>query len=222
VTGSFTKASYDVDGAKYEINDDGMTLTKADGASGDVVLEATVTINGKTYRITVIGEGAFEGNNNITSLTVPDGINTIMPNAFNGCSNLIKLILGKDVRYIGGKAFANIGSASARRRAAAEPLVIECEAEYVPDADSDAFYGVDTQSAILKVNDELVNFYKTTSPWSSFSNIYGLSDTSAINGVFVSEEGAAIFSIDGRKFDTPQKGLNIIRTNKGVKKLYRK
>lgn len=222
VTGSFTKASYDVDGAKYEINDDGMTLTKADGASGDVVLDATVTINGKTYRITVIGEGAFEGNNNITSLTVPDGINTIMPNAFNGCGNLMKLILGKDVRYIGSKAFANIGSASARRRAASEPLVIECEAEYVPDADSDAFYGVDTQSAILKVNDELVNFYKTTSPWSSFSNIYGFSDTSSINDVFVNEEGAAIFSIDGRRLDTPQKGLNIIRTDKGAKKLYRK
>lgn len=222
VTGSFTKVSYDVDGAKFEINDDGMTLTKADGASGDVVLDATVTINGKAYRITVIGEGAFEGNKDITSLTVADGIYTIMPNAFNGCVNLMKLILGKDVRYIGGKAFANIGSASARHRAASEPLVIECEAEYVPDADSDAFYGVDTKSAILKVNDELVNFYKTTSPWSSFSNIYGLSDTSAINGVFVSEEGAAIFSIDGRKFDTPQKGLNIIHTSKGVKKLYRK
>ena len=94
--------------------------------------------------------------------------------------------------------------------------------EYVPDADSDAFYGVDTKSAILKVNDELVNFYKTTSPWSNFSNIYGFSDTSAINGVFVNEEGAAVFSIDGRRLDAPQKGLNIIRTDKRVKKLHRK
>ena len=219
VTGSFTKASYEVDGATYQIDENGATLTSADNAAGDEVLDATVTINGKTYRITVIGEGAFQGNDRITSLTVPDGIEVIMQNAFDGCSKLMKLMLGKNVRYIGSKAFAGIGKAAARTRADAEPLTIECYAESVPQADSDCFEGVDVASAVLRVNDELTGVYKTTSPWNQFGSILGFNEAASVGSIFADEEGAEIYSIDGKRIDKVKKGMNIIRTREGVRKV---
>ena len=220
VTGSFTKAHYEVDGVTYEINDDGVTLISIIDAKGDVVIAATVIINGKTYKITVVGEGAFKGCNKITSLTITDSIRTIMACAFDGCNSIRKLILGKGIKTIGSRAFAGIGKgASTRSRASAEPLTIECYAESVPLADSDSFDGTDTESAILKVNDGLVNNYKTISPWNRFGTILGFNDLSTISPVYANEEGTAIFSIDGRRLERLKKGMNIIRTNQGARKM---
>ena len=221
VTGYFTKAVYEVDGASYEINDDGMTLTKGEDASGDVVLDATVTINGKTYYVTVIGDGAFQGNQNITSLTVPEGFETIGNNAFDGCSALNKLTIGRNIKYIGSRAFAGIGKSNARNRAASEPLVIECEADYIPGAETDCFDGTPVESAILKVNDDLVSQYKSTSPWNRFGTIIGFNEAkeAGISSVIADEPGTMLFSTDGRRLNKPENGMNIIRTSTGTKKV---
>jgi hypothetical protein len=220
VTGSFTKASYEVDGVTYQLDDYGAILTSMADAAGDVVINTEVTIRGKLYKIFVIGEGAFQGNDRITSLTVPDGIEVIMPNAFDGCRNLIKMMLGKTVRQIGSKAFSGIGKAAAYTRADAESLTIECYAESVPQADYDCFDGVDVASAIVRVNDNLTKDYKTTSPWNQFGTILGFNETVAVIPIFADEEGAVIFSIDGRRIDKPQKGMNIIRSSKSAKKVF--
>lgn len=220
VTGSFTKANYEVDGATYQIDEDGATLTKDDDATGDVVLDATVTINGKTYKITVIGEGAFQGNEQITSLTVPDGIETIMSNAFDGCSSLLKVLLGKGVKKIGSKAFGNIWkAATTRTRTVGDGFRVECNAESVPEIEADAFEGTEIEKATLVVQDELVNSYKTAEVWKNFGSIIGFTEATGVDGIFVDNPSAVIYSIDGRRLDKAQKGMNVIWTEKGVKKV---
>ncbi len=217
VTGSFIQTSFDVDGMTYKVNGDEAVLVHAD-VQGDVVINAIVIISGRTYNVYVIGENAFEGNNNITSLTISDGIRTIMDNAFNGCSGVRFLKIGKDVRNIRSKSFAGIGTAyGMRNRAGEEPLTIECYAESVPEAFGNSFDGAPIKSAILKVNDDLVKSYKTTSPWNSFGTIIGFNEAkeTGIGCVMADESGAMIFSIDGRRLDKPQKGMNIIWKSQG-------
>ena len=61
-----------------------VTLTKYIGKDTEVVVPDTYL----GQPVTVIGEGAFESNTVITSVTLPNSITTIGKAAFKGCSNL--------------------------------------------------------------------------------------------------------------------------------------
>jgi hypothetical protein len=53
-----------------------------------VVIPASVTIEGKSYPVTTIGEGAFQGYESLSELTLPQTVTTIGANAFAGCTSL--------------------------------------------------------------------------------------------------------------------------------------
>ena len=218
ISGTFKQVGYNINDNIYVVDGGYATLAKGN-AIGDVVISPTIIINNTTYDVATIGQYAFSNNTEITSVTIPDGITIIGDNAFYGCSGIGKLTMGKDIWKIGSKAFAYIGtSASSRKRASSELLVIECHAESVPDAQYDSFEGIDMQNVIMKVNDDLVDSYKKVYPWNQFTNIVGFNESTGINSIY-SENGSSIFSIDGRKIDKPQKGMNIIRTSQGTRKV---
>ena len=52
--------------------------------SGNVVIPESVTYNGKNYPVTSIGNDAFGGCSNLTSVTIPNSVTTIGSNAFSG------------------------------------------------------------------------------------------------------------------------------------------
>ena len=139
----------------YVIEDDGtVTIVGGSDVTGDVVIGETVVIEGKTYQVTGIGDNAFNGNTAITSITIPDGINTIGAGAFDGCSQLTTIIIGKGVTTIGEKAFAHIGiPANGPRRTESEGLLVKCYAENVPTTAADAFEGSPISSGTLLVED---------------------------------------------------------------------
>jgi len=56
-----------------------------------------------------IGPGCFEGNNNITGVTVHLGINKICEDAFNGCNNLKSVTLPDGLEIIEDRAFCDTG-----------------------------------------------------------------------------------------------------------------
>lgn len=55
--------------------------------------------------ITFIGEGAFYGCKSITSITIPNGVAQISRKTFEGCSNLTRVIIPDSVTDIGWYAF---------------------------------------------------------------------------------------------------------------------
>lgn len=71
-------------------------------ASGDIALPQTY--NG--LPVTEIGNNAFEDCNDITSVTIPDGIKVIGTFAFRECANLERVVISDTVEKIHNQAFA--------------------------------------------------------------------------------------------------------------------
>lgn len=217
----------------YVIEDDGtVTIVGGSDVTGDVVIGETVVIEGKTYQVTGIGDYAFNGNTAITSITIPDGINTIGAGAFDGCSQLTTIIIGKGVTTIGEKAFAHIGiPANGPRRTEGDGLLVKCYAENVPTTAADAFEGSPISSGTLLVEDNSVMAYYEATPWGQFGTVMGFNGTTGIERFVNSMGGGSIsvFSLNGNKLaetqgaglkqvlNTLPKGVYIIRVGNNSK-----
>ena len=118
MTGNFTEAYVTYD--KYH----------QQNYSGNVVIPATVTHNGKTYPVTAINRDAFYGcsrlesvtfGSNIvrvytsaftkctglTSITIPANVKNIYDHCFEGCAGLTSITIPDNVEYIGDSCFAD-------------------------------------------------------------------------------------------------------------------
>ena len=76
------------------------------GPSGDVIIPSTVTYNGYTYTVKGIGSHAFDGCNELTSVSIPNTISSIGEHAFHGCSALLSINIPNTVTSIGAYAFS--------------------------------------------------------------------------------------------------------------------
>ena len=90
-----------------------------------------------------IGADAFEGSRNLTTLTIPNSITHIYSCAFQNCNNLTD---------------------------------VYCYADNVPITWDYAFKDTPIASATLHVPAGSIEEYKTTSPWSNFGNIVALQE----------------------------------------------
>lgn len=88
---------------KYQRSGSSVTITGYDGE-----LAGDVTIPGKIGddTVTAIGNNAFDGNEKITSVTIPGTVKEIRQYAFRSCKNLKKITLQEGVESIGYYAFA--------------------------------------------------------------------------------------------------------------------
>lgn len=220
VNGYFTKKdepSITQDHVVYQIDGGYVSVVQNDNANGDIKIEASVVIDGKTYEVTVIAMGAFEGCSGITSVEIPNSIIIISEKAFAGCSGLRVIKIGNGIQEIGRKAFANLSSSNARTRGDEEGLHFYCEAEAVPATSEEAFIGTDLANATLHVPDNMVEAYKLVTPWNEFGNIVGLSDT-GIKVISIDKPDALVFDMLGNRRDNIRQGINIIHTKDGKTK----
>ncbi len=73
--------------------------------SGNVNIPPSVTYNGKTYSVTMIGGYAFRNCNEVTSVTIPNSVTKINAEAFKGCSKLTSFTIPESIIEIGYDAF---------------------------------------------------------------------------------------------------------------------
>lgn len=59
----------------------------------DLVIPATVTIDGVEYKVTEISYGAFRDCTSLKSIVLPHGVTNIDDSAFDGCTNLESIVL---------------------------------------------------------------------------------------------------------------------------------
>ena len=78
---------------------DGVELT------GELVIPETVMHNGETYTVTAIGDNAFNGCSNLTSVEFPSSLVSIGGYAFSGCSSLTSIEFPNSLESIGDWAF---------------------------------------------------------------------------------------------------------------------
>lgn len=86
-----------------------VTLTSIPDESKIYSVPSGVTINGKYYQVTAIGDKAFSGNKRLTKVTIGRNVRTIGKQAFYKCKNLKTIVIKSDsLTGIGSKAIKNI------------------------------------------------------------------------------------------------------------------
>lgn len=97
-TGSF--------GLSYSVNSNGITCTISGiGVCTDTKINIPKRLDG--YKVTSIGDSAFSGSPNLTSVTLPDSVITVGTRAFSYCKKLTSVTVSNTVTTIGKFAFAS-------------------------------------------------------------------------------------------------------------------
>ena len=171
---------------------------------GNMRSKMSISIEDGTLGIAV---GAFYQYNNLASVTVPNSVTNIGSAAFENCSGLTSVTIGKSVKDIGSDAFRDCNSLTD----------IYCLAEDIPSLGENALYNANIDNATLHVPATSLSAYQETEPWSQFARIVPLTDEemTGIEKVNADNHSKAkdsvIYSIDGRRLNHKQRGLNIIR-----------
>ena len=172
------------------------------GDAADLVLPDNC--KGENY---VIGENAFEGCSNLTSVIIPDTVTKVGNNAFDGCSNLETLYISSTIESIGEMAFAGCNKINEIKAASANPI----------EGNANIFTDNVYDNAVLYVPNNSKSLYKEIEPWNNFyileMDYTGIDEVKGEN-----ENVEVVYDLQGRKVETPTKGIYIINGKKKIVK----
>ena len=146
--------------------------------------------------VTSIGEGAFAVCSSLTSITIPNSVKSIEVDAFISCSGLTSIIIPNSVTKIGVCAFqncsglisvtipnsvTNIEDAAFWDCTGLKEFIMT--GEILPKYTNDNFASGLYETTTLYVPSSLYEEYRSTSPWSKFSNIMTLEQRDEVNKV---------------------------------------
>ena len=90
----------------YESYGDGVVLTEYLGNKADVYVPSTIEADGKTLSVLKLGDGLFENNDGINSVTLGAGIAEIGDRVFYDCDKLVCVLVSEELTTIGDEAFS--------------------------------------------------------------------------------------------------------------------
>ena len=93
---------------EFKVIDNGICVTKYIGKENNVVIPKMI----KGKHVVNLGRNCFENNNNLTRVSIPNGVMRISHYAFFGCSKLKSVKMSNSVKYIGDSAFSRCSSLS--------------------------------------------------------------------------------------------------------------
>lgn len=101
----------EIDGVSYFIvGGEANVQKKTGGYTGDVVVPATITYQGKTYPVTTILSYAFSGNDNLKSVVLAEGITTIKDYVFFAAHGLETVQMPSTITSWGESVFGGCTS----------------------------------------------------------------------------------------------------------------
>ena len=179
--------------------------------------------------VTSIGESAFENCAGLTSIIIPNSVTSIEKDAFEDCRDLTSLSLGENVKSIGVRAF-NQCTALTSISIPNSVTSIETDAfddctaltsiySYIENPTNNTGSNFDSSNytnATLYVPFGTKDKYLATDGWKNFVNIVEMDET-AVKEISASNTNEAkYYSLDGKHFSQPQKGLNILKMSDGT------
>ena len=125
--------------------------------------------------VTVIEPGAFSSCRNLSSVSIPNSVISIGQSAFYGCVSLFSFTLPSSVQSIGPNAFLS----SIRLKN------MTCYATTPPSVGEGAFRGTQCENGILYVPASSVSAYQNASGWQEWGQILPIEDNAAtsIDGI---------------------------------------
>ena len=157
-----------------------------------------------------IGDYAFRNCYKLNTVNIPNGTTTIGEYAFEGCGGLKTIVLPKTITTIGNYAFNYLGSKE-----------IYCYAEQLPEIGNYVLFPYSGANSTLHVPAAAIETYKNAEQWKDFGTILALTDDdpkptgieSVNNSIKTAER---YYTIDGKQLSTPQRGMNIIKMSDGT------
>lgn len=128
--------------------------------TGSLLIPSAVENDNSVYAVVEIGRFALYGCSGLTSIEVPESVESIDNSAFNMCTGLTQLYLPSAVTSLGSQTVGNC--------TALTDLWIEA---LTPPAATYAFYNTPVENVTLHVPAEAYTAYSTTAPWSTFGSI---------------------------------------------------
>lgn len=156
----------EINGVSYELyGNRAMVTSGTDNLqlySGDVIIPSHVVCNNNIYTVTKIGRRAFVGAYNLTSLSLPNTIDTIEGQAFQYMA-LDTLVIPSSVKYIGSNVIGELHKKNSNNEmmlSALSKLVVNCDSvclgEYLWCNVLGGFVWDSEVSALKKIDCEVV------------------------------------------------------------------
>ena len=105
--GQVIEAEYIIDETTAQLGS-GYNACISQYATGNLVVPATITIEGTSYPVTSVAPLAFRLCNQLTRVTLPEGVTRVGEFAFVGCQAMQELVLPSTLATIGSGAFIDL------------------------------------------------------------------------------------------------------------------
>ena len=179
---------FTVDGLKYTTDSNNPSNVSVTGAvdeamAGALTIPSTVEYGGKNYNVTSIGYGAFAWCENITSVTIPEGVTTIGNDAFMKCEKLVSVSIPASVTSVGENLFL-------QSDALTTITVADGNTVYDSREDCNAIIETSTNTLVRACNTTVIPSSVTTIGEYAFSSLGGLTSITIPGHVTTIDYGA--------------------------------